>query len=134
MYSLPTPHTRSFLAIAPTALTLLLLTGAASAQDAGGHVSGLVDTLARGERAYGVSTYDLSLENARAFARADIDYVYVDMEHEPTDFAALQGFLLGMIDKQAIAESGGRSRRWRASHRTAANRRSGSSSRRSTSC
>ena len=53
-----------------------------------------------------MSTYDLSLENARSLARADIDYVYVDMEHGPMDFAALQGFLLGMIDKQAIAESG----------------------------
>ena len=87
-------------------VVLLQFAAAPAAQEADGHLSGLVDTLARGERAYGVSTYDLSLENARALARADIDYVYVDMEHGPMDFAALQGFLLGMIDKQAIAESG----------------------------
>ena len=53
-----------------------------------------------------MSTYDLSLENARSLARADIDYVYVDMEHGPMDFGALHTFLLGMIDKQAIAEAG----------------------------
>ena len=103
---LPTPPFLSTFMLVAVAAFSPLLTGAASAQDGGEHLSGLVDTLARGERAYGVSTYDLSLENARALARADIDYVYVDMEHGPMDFAALQGFLLGMIDKQAIAESG----------------------------
>ena len=75
------------------------------AQD-GSHLNGVVDKLASGERVYGVSTYDLSLENARSLARADIDYVYVDMEHGPMDFTALHRFLLGMIDKQAIAETG----------------------------
>ena len=93
-------------AVAAIGITLCLLSGSPSAQDAGGHLSGLVDKLARGERAYGVSTYDLSLENARSLARADIDYVYVDMEHGPMDFRALHTFLLGMTDKQAIAESG----------------------------
>ena len=62
------------------------------------HVSSVVDKLSRGERVFGVSTYDLSLENARALARADIDYVYVDMEHGAMDFAALQTFLLGLTD------------------------------------
>ena len=75
------------------------------AQDEG-YLNGVVDKLSRGERVYGVSTYDLSLENARSLARADIDYVYVDMEHGPMDFTALQSFLLGMIDKRAIAETG----------------------------
>ena len=62
------------------------------------HVSSVVEKLSRGERIFGVSTYDLSLENARALARSDIDYVYVDMEHGAMDFAALQTFLLGMTD------------------------------------
>ena len=61
------------------------------------HVSAVAEKLSRGERVFGVSTYDLSLENARALARADIDYVYVDMEHGAMDFGALQTFLLGMI-------------------------------------
>jgi 4-hydroxy-2-oxoheptanedioate aldolase len=70
------------------------------------HISALVDKLSRGEGVFGVSTYDLSLENARALARADIDYVYVDMEHGAMDFAALQTFLLGMTDKRAVHDSG----------------------------
>ena len=70
------------------------------------HVSSVVDALARGERVFGVSTYDLSLENARSLARSDIDYVYVDMEHGPMDFASLQTFLLGLNDKATFVESG----------------------------
>ena len=77
-----------------------------SAQQADEHLNAVVDTLARGERVFGVSTYDLSLENARSLARADIDYVYIDMEHGPMDFAALQPFLLGLTDRAAIADSG----------------------------
>lgn len=73
---------------------------------AGEHLNPVVHRLAAGELVFGVSTYDLSLEHARSLARSDIDYVYVDMEHGPMDFAALQTFLLGMTDKQAIAESG----------------------------
>ena len=84
----------------------LALLAAPGAQAPADRLSSVVDKLARGERVFGVSTYDLSLENARSLARADIDYVYVDMEHGPMDFTALHTFLLGMIDKQAIAESG----------------------------
>ena len=84
----------------------LVLVSTPAAQEPADHLSSVVDRLARGERVFGVSTYDLSLENARSLARADIDYVYVDMEHGPMDFTALHTFLLGMIDKQAIAESG----------------------------
>ena len=83
-----------------------LTTTAPLAQRSDGHLSSVVDKLARGERVFGVSTYDLSLENARSLARSDIDYVYVDMEHGPMDFAALQTFLLGLTDKAAIAQSG----------------------------
>ncbi len=73
---------------------------------AGEHLNPVVHRLAADELVFGVSTYDLSLEHARSLARSDIDYVYVDMEHGPMDFAALQTFLIGMTDKQAIAETG----------------------------
>ena len=72
----------------------------------GEHLNPVVHRLAAGELVFGVSTYDLSLEHARSLARSDIDYVYVDMEHGPMDFSALQTFLLAMIDKQMIAETG----------------------------
>ena len=76
------------------------------AQETPPHLSSVVGKLSNGDRVFGVSTYDLSLENARSLARSDIDYVYVDMEHGPMDFAALQAFLLGMIDASAIADAG----------------------------
>ena len=87
--------------------SLLVLSFSATAgQTADNHISSLVERLARGERVFGVSTYDLSLENARALARADINYVYVDMEHGPMSFGLLQTFLLGMIDKAVVHETG----------------------------
>ncbi len=91
---------------AVAAVIALALLAAPGAQAPADRLSSVVDKLARGERVFGVSTYDLSLENARSLARADIDYVYVDMEHGPMDFTTLHTFLLGMIDKQAIVESG----------------------------
>jgi 4-hydroxy-2-oxoheptanedioate aldolase len=70
------------------------------------HLSPLVAKLAAGDRAFGVSTYDLSLENARSLARSNLDYVYVDMEHGPMDFVALHRFLLGLTDRAAVARNG----------------------------
>ena len=84
---------------------LCVTVGVPSAQQTG-HLNAVVEKLSRGERVFGVSTYDLSLENARALARADIDYLYVDMEHGPMDFGALQTFLLGLTDKATVHESG----------------------------
>ena len=62
-----------------TAAAGWLAVAPAAGQAAAGHLSSVVDKLARGERVFGVSTYDLSLENARSLARSGIDYVYVDM-------------------------------------------------------
>ena len=98
------PHFR-LAAIATWMAVIWVTVGVPSAQQTA-HISAVVEKLSRGERVFGVSTYDLSLENARALARADIDYVYVDMEHGAMDFGALQTFLLGMTDKAAVHESG----------------------------
>ncbi len=96
---------RRLAACATWAAALSVTVGVPSAQQTG-HLNAVVEKLSRGELVFGVSTYDLSLENARALARADIDYVYVDMEHGPMDFGALQAFLLGLTDKAAVHESG----------------------------
>ena len=85
--------------------SVALLASQSIAQEMDGHISSLVEKLSRNERVFGVSTYDLSLENARTLAREDIDYLYVDMEHGPMDFAALQTFLLGMTDRKAIFDN-----------------------------
>jgi hypothetical protein len=59
----------------------------------------VVEKLAAGKPFIGFQTGDLSLQNARTLARAEIDYVYLEMEHGPMDFAGLHQFTVGMIDK-----------------------------------
>lgn len=66
------------------------------------HLNPVIDKLAKGQPFVGVSTGDLSLENARTLARAAIDYVYVDMEHTPLNFDALHMFHIGMTDRALI--------------------------------
>jgi 2-keto-3-deoxy-L-rhamnonate aldolase RhmA len=67
------------------------------------HLNPVIEKLADGKPFIGFQTGDLSLQNARTLARADIDYVYLEMEHGPMDFPGLlHQFTLGMIDKAAI--------------------------------
>jgi 4-hydroxy-2-oxoheptanedioate aldolase len=76
------------------------------AQSAPKHLNPVIEKLAAGKPFFGVETLDVSLENARNLARADIDYVYVEMEHGPMDFAGLNHFAVGMIDKTTILKKG----------------------------
>jgi 4-hydroxy-2-oxoheptanedioate aldolase len=94
------------LAITTVAVALLgALTGVPSAQ-APVHLNRMIEKLAQGQVAFGVSNEDLSLENARALATADLDWVYIDYEHAPMNFETLRMFLLGMIDKAEAARKG----------------------------
>jgi 4-hydroxy-2-oxoheptanedioate aldolase len=71
------------------------------------HLNPVIEKLAAGKPFIGFQTGDLSLENARAIARtADIDYVYLEMEHGPMDFEGMHRFTVGMIDKAAILKKG----------------------------
>jgi hypothetical protein len=97
----------AFLGIALLTAGLAAQTGTLSAQDAtaretGKHLNPVIEKLAAGKPFIGFQTADLSLQNARNLARADIDYVYLEMEHGPMDFAGLHQFTVGMIDKAAI--------------------------------
>lgn len=76
------------------------------AQSAPKHLNPVIERLAAGKPFIGFQTGDLSLENARAIARADIDYVYLEMEHGPMDFEGLHRFTVGMIDKAGILKKG----------------------------
>ena len=80
---------------------IALLTGTLSAQEVK-HLNPVIEKLAAGKPFIGFQTSDYSLENARTIARADIDYVYLDMEHGPMDFEGLHRFSVGMLDKAAI--------------------------------
>ena len=85
---------------------LILVTGTLCAQQAPKHLNPVIEKLAAGKPFIGFQTGDLSLENARSLARADIDYVYLEMEHGPMDFEGLHRFTIGMIDKAGILKKG----------------------------
>jgi 4-hydroxy-2-oxoheptanedioate aldolase len=70
------------------------------------HLNPVVAKLAAGKTVYGLNTGDLSLTYAREVARAPVDFVYADLEHNPLDFPALNIFLLGMTDRAAIMKKG----------------------------
>ena len=76
-------------------------------QSAPVHLNPVIAKLARGETVYGlINSGDMSVANAREIARAPVDFVYADMEHNPMDFSGLNLFLLGMADKETILTKG----------------------------
>jgi 4-hydroxy-2-oxoheptanedioate aldolase len=73
----------------------------------GVHLNPVIAKLATGRTVYGlINSGDLSIVNARETARAPVDFVYADMEHNPLDFPGLAIFLLGLTDKAAILSKG----------------------------
>ena len=70
------------------------------------HLNPVIAKLAEGKTVYGLNTGDLSLVYAREVARAPVDFIYADMEHNPLDFPALHLFLMGMTDKATIIKKG----------------------------
>jgi 4-hydroxy-2-oxoheptanedioate aldolase len=90
------------------ALCLSLAVASTALQSAPAQSSRLnrtIELLAGGRPAFGILSHDRSLENARAIARSDLDFVIIDMEHGPLDIESLRVFLLGMTDKERIAAS-----------------------------
>ena len=87
-------------------LVAVLAAATLPAQQTVRHLNPVIEKLAAGKPFIGFQTGDLSLENARTLARADIDYVYLEMEHGPMDFDGLHRFTVGMIDKAAILKKG----------------------------
>jgi 4-hydroxy-2-oxoheptanedioate aldolase len=85
---------------------LLVTAGYAHSQEQRTHLNPVIEKLAAGEPFIGVSTGDLSISNANELTRAPLDYVYVDMEHNPFSLEQLYKFTLGTIDKAAILERG----------------------------
>jgi 4-hydroxy-2-oxoheptanedioate aldolase len=81
-----------------------LFAGAARAQAP--RLNRTIELLAQGRPTFGILSHDRSLDNARALARSDLDFVIIDMEHGPLDIETLRVFLLGMIDKERILAKG----------------------------
>ena len=70
------------------------------------HLNPMIEKLARGKPVVGISTSDLSIDNAHAITRANVDFVRIEFEHGPMNFDSLRNFLVGMIDKAAILKKG----------------------------
>jgi 4-hydroxy-2-oxoheptanedioate aldolase len=71
------------------------------------HLNPVVAKLAEGRTVYGLqASADMSIGLARTAARAPVDYIYVDMEHNPLDLPALYQFHLAMIDRAMVVKKG----------------------------
>lgn len=85
---------------------LLIALGAAAQAAENPRLNRTVETLEGDAPVFGIFTGDFSLANARALARSDLDFIFIDMEHSATDMETLQTFLIGMSDKRRILEKG----------------------------
>lgn len=65
-----------------------------------------IETLTADQPVFGIFTGDFSLANARALARSDLDFIFIDMEHTAFNVETLQTFLLGMTDKSTLLANG----------------------------
>ncbi len=85
-----------------SSILLLSLTVSVSAQ----RLNKLIELFENDQPAFGVLSFDYSLNNARAMASSGLDFLFIDMEHAPFDIERLRLFLLGMTDKRSIIEKG----------------------------
>jgi len=75
-------HRPVCLLLAAGVIIAALLSSTPSAQESYLHLNPVIEKLVQGKHVFGVSTADLSLQNALSLAGdPSIDYVYVDMEH-----------------------------------------------------
>jgi 4-hydroxy-2-oxoheptanedioate aldolase len=104
-------HRRVWCSLASAVVLVAFVTSGStpSAQSGYVHLNPVVQALAQGEHVFGVSTSDLSIENAIALAgNPDLDYVYLDMEHNPLRFQEMKHFLAFITagDKAGIIKRG----------------------------
>lgn len=88
---------------------VLAALGMPSAQSGYVHLNPVVEALAQGRHVFGVSTSDLSIDNAVALAgNPNLDYVYLDMEHNPLRFQEMKHFLAFITagDKAGLIKRG----------------------------
>ena len=76
-----------------------------SAQD-GVRLNKAIELFENDQAAFGLLSFDYSLNNARSLARSGLDFIIIDMEHAPFNIERLREFMLGMTDKRSIMEKG----------------------------
>ncbi|MDA1370774.1 MAG: aldolase/citrate lyase family protein [Proteobacteria bacterium] len=85
---------------------LFSLSSSLLAQSDGTRVNRLIELFEADQPAFGILSFDYSLNNARSMATSGLDFVFIDMEHAPFDVERLRLFLLGMTDKRSIQQKG----------------------------
>ncbi len=87
---------------------LISALGAASLATAqsGVRVNKLIELFENDEPAFGLLSFNYSLDTARSLANSGLDFIMIDMEHAPFDVERLRLFLLGMTNKREIIEKG----------------------------
>ena len=90
--------------IIATVLGLLVVSIASTVQAQ--RLNKLIELIENDQPAFGVLSFDYSLNNARSMATSGLDFVFIDMEHAPFDVEMLREFLLGMTNKRSILEKG----------------------------
>ena len=86
--------------------SLFSLSSISLAQTDGTRINKLIELFENDQPAFGILSFDYSLNNARAMASSGLDFVFIDMEHAPFDIERLRLFLLGMTNKRSIVEKG----------------------------
>lgn len=64
----------------------------------------LIEIFERESPAVGIFAFSVGSRSASVIASSALDFVIIDLEHTPYDPKALEGYLLGMIDKRRIME------------------------------
>jgi 4-hydroxy-2-oxoheptanedioate aldolase len=60
-----------------------------------------IQTLEQGQAVFGAFIGDFSPFNARYLSRSGLDFIFIDMEHNPWDAETLRAFLYGLNDRGA---------------------------------
>src|SRR6202158_4815094 len=70
------------------------------------HLNPMIEKLAAGKAVFGPIIGDLSMTNARTWARSDADYVWIDMEHNPLNMEAIANFIAFFNDRSYTVKRG----------------------------
>jgi 4-hydroxy-2-oxoheptanedioate aldolase len=70
------------------------------------HLNPMIEKLAAGKAVFGPIISDLSMTNARTWARSNADYVWIDMEHNPLNMEAVGNFVAFFNDRAYTAKRG----------------------------
>ena len=69
----------------------------------GTRLNKLIELFENDQSAFGVLSFDYSLNNARAMATSGLDFVFIDMEHAPLTPAQVRGHLMAMKGSDCAA-------------------------------